>query len=171
MVYMRVYSARRSDVGRSGSTVAFTDALYVARFRLYLALRLPAAGAEQDLHALLDDLHMLRPRAPAESARVMESITYCAFLHAIIAWLASQLTTTEGQNSLHNVLLHSDFAQQLQQRLGAIFAEQTHQQLLIAHMQRQPAALQPDFVTSLLAKRVCKEGLGAWTSEWATAFR
>ena len=46
-------------MGQGLSAAAFISAVYVARFRLYLAARLPLAGAEQDLQALLEELHRL----------------------------------------------------------------------------------------------------------------
>ncbi len=143
----------------------------MARFRLFLAARLPAAGADQDLQALLQDLYRLKPVAdaiPADS--VMQSITYCAFLHSIIAWLAAQLSTPDGRRSMEHVLLQSDGARQLQQRMGVIFAEPTNQRLLIAHIQ-QHVASKPGYVADLFAARLCREGLGAWTVTWAVALR
>lgn len=152
---------------------AFADALYVARFRLFLAARLPATGtAVQDLPALLDDLSRRKPAANAAPAdSVMSSIKYCAFLHSTLAWLAGQLTTPDGYMSLQHDLLQSDHRLELQQRVKAVLAVPAHQQLLIAHIQRQQAAGQPTYLADLLSTHVCKDGLGAWTSVWATAFR
>lgn len=163
--------SRRSQAGQEVSADSFADALYVARFRLLLAARLPADGAEQDLHAMLADLHRRRPspNAAAVDSR-LESIAYCAYLHSVIAWLASQLSTSEGLRTMYQVLVQSDDAESLQQRMEAISAEPVHQQLLITHIQRHTAS-QPGYVADVFTKPVCCVGLGAWTQQWATALR
>ena len=161
----------RSPAGQEISSDSFADALYVARFRLLLAARLPAAGVEQDLQAMLADLHGRKPAANAAEvdARV-GSIAYCANLHSVIAWLASMLSRPEGLCTMHQVLVQSDDAEHLQQRMKAIFAEPVHQQLLITYIQ-QHTANQPDYVAEVFTKHVCRVGLGAWTEQWATALR
>ena len=161
----------RPQAVTGGASHSFVDGLYVARFRLFLAARLPLAGSAQDLQALLDDLHRLRPASNAAPAdAVMQSITYCAFLHAVIAWLAAQLSTPDGIRGLQHSLLQSDGADQLQKRMADIFAHITHQHLLVMHIQQQ-AASRPAAIADLLTSQVCRVGLGAWSAQWATALR
>lgn len=161
----------RPQTGEEGASSSFVDGLYVARFRLFLAARLPVAGSAQDLQALLDDLHRLRPASNAAPAdAIMQSITYCAFLHAVIAWVAAHLSTPDGMRGLQHSLLQSDGADQLQKRMADIFRQITHQYLLVMHIQQQ-AASRPAAIADLLASQVCRVGLGAWSAQWASALR
>ena len=133
-----------------------------------MAANMPAGGSDQDIPSLLADLRRRQPYISSPSSQqLMDSITYCAHLHSLIAWLASEFSTAEAQQQLQRALLYSDSADRTQRQLQSIFAEETHPLLFVSHLQRHSAAALSD----LLDRPIGRVGLGAWTQQWADAMR
>ena len=164
---LRQFGDRRDQAG-AAATSAFADALYTAQLRLFLLAKMSNTGVDQDLPSMLAELRQGRPtRTSAPSKQLMDSITYSARLHSTIAWLATQLSSDEAQQQLQHALILSDNANRLRQQLQSVFAEPSHQRLLMSYLLHNCA----DDLSEVLEGQICTEGLGTWTTAWANAMR